>query len=1079
MENDNSPIPKLAKISQRLNVGLLVVCFLTLLSVGISYWALSRLIQVEQDKIQLHFMRLIGGIQEHQKFLARIAHQSDADTQARDLSIVPLLQRRVVGQRGNIELHEGREFSFAMPFSVAAGARPLNIGERYGPFSLGVMLANFYSLYWSVSPFPSPQSLILDLDGDTSLAVPAIGSLPIQRDWTWDTYLGVAGRIRQRLEGLPLSRRDPHVRWLRAEAFDGEDLVLLGYVVVELPASLWWKGDEDHLIVATSLLRMACVDDYERLLEHPIFEELDLISPEGEVLLGTGALPRDYDEGLNFTGKGVLIKLGSEPVDGWVALYRISYQGFFHYAKWQLLGILALVLGGLCAGWGVTRLYARRVVMPAQEAHRHIVESDAFSRAIIQTAPVAVCVLRRDGDRRVVLHNALAREWLGTPEQIGMLARDWCLFKEDGASTGSACTVVAGRYLHVSFTSTRYQGEDVVLCAFNDITAHRDAVSALAEAKRSADAASEAKSVFLATMSHEIRTPLYGVLGTLELLGLTCLDSQQKGYLSTIQHSSALLLQLISDILDVSKIEAGEMALETGEFSPLEMVEEVLRSYAAMAAGKQLQLYGCIDPDVPRQVLGDAARIRQILNNLLSNALKFTDIGRVVLRLKVLGREGGRVGLQWQVTDTGIGIAKAQQEWLFEPFYQVDSRQHTVSGTGLGLSICQRLCQLMRGNLQVISEEGLGSSFTFDLELQELDPEAPGLANFDLRGEMVHLRAPSRELANSVGLWLKRWGAIVMDVERMPGSPGSRALLLDLLPESLSDFDWPGPRVIALRDATPQPRHVEGEWLVSLYSLNGIGQALELARSGHDQAPADVVESVRPERLGLRVLVTEDNPVNQELLKEQLEELGCTVVLAVDGKEALLRFDEEAFDILLTDLNMPRMSGYELTRALRGRGETLPIIGVTANALRAEGARCRAAGMDGWLVKPVSLQALHDCLLKVGGGVASSPVKPVVAVGEVMPLDSLRVPKHMHQLFVDTMLQDLEKARHALRGNDPEALWQQLHRMRGALAAVQARSLETACGELADILAGEVAWAILEPRVMTLFARIEADLQHL
>ena len=217
-------------------------------------------------------------------------------------------------------------------------------------------------------------------------------------------------------------------------------------------------------------------------------------------------------------------------------------------------------------------------------------------------------------------------------------------------------------------------------------------------------------------MSHEIRTPLYGVLGNIELLELTSLDKRQREYLSTIQRSSSVLFQLISDVLDVSKIESGQMAVEAKDFCPLDVFEDAVRSYAATAANKGLTIFACADATLPPRVRGDAVRIRQIINNLLSNAIKFTDSGRVVLRLKVSELEQGQVSLQWQVSDTGVGISEQQLAQLFKPFSQVGGSER-AGGAGLGLSICARLCEMMGANLRVVSEPGLGSSFSLHTRL--------------------------------------------------------------------------------------------------------------------------------------------------------------------------------------------------------------------------------------------------------------------------------------------------------------------------------------------------------------------------
>ncbi|MDN6859328.1 ATP-binding protein [Pseudomonas sp. CAN2814] len=1076
-EAENGSIRKLASTSLRLNVVLLCAVALALMLVGACWWALGRLVQEERDKVHFHFSRLVGDIHEHEAFLNRIALQSDESTQRQDLNVIPL-QRRLVMREGGMEIHEGREFSFALPFTLAQQVRSIDQQKRPGTFSFGVMLANFYSSYWSTSSYPSPQVMVLDLHGSTSLAVPAIGNFREQRPLTRRSYLPVVEEVRQALEARAPQRSDAQVHWAQAQHFTGNSgRQLLAYISLDLPDALWWESDLDRRVIAVSLLDLERINDLEQVLERPVFDELELISPRGNVLIDTLGASKDFADGLNISSDGLVFKVRSEFAGGWTALYRLSYASFFRYAKWQFLGGLALILGSLAGGWLAIRWYSRRVILPARQAHLEIVESDAFSRAVIQTAPVALCVLRH-GSHQVVMQNRLAEQWLGDAEAITRISRDWDLGKRLDQFSGELVFEVEGRALHASFAPTRYHGENVVLCAFNDISAHRQAQQMLAEAKLSADAASEAKSVFLATMSHEIRTPLYGVLGTLELLGLTELTQHQRDYLDTIQRSSSTLLQLISDILDVSKIEAGQMALEVSEFDPLELAENAVAGYAGVAEGKELQLYACIDADVPALVRGDAVRIRQILNNLLSNALKFTDIGRVVLRLRVVASEAGEMALQWQVTDTGIGMSDAQQARLFEPFYQAHGHEHTISGTGLGLSICARLSELMGGQLRVVSETGLGSSFTFTLALPVLEKargETPGTA---LRHDPVYVRAPVRELAQSLAAWVESWGGEALVQDELPPQAPAGAVLLDLLDAGGAEPLWNGPRVCALAKSGLQPQVAPNGWQVSLYHLDGIAQALRLAQrgdSGDSRQPAQVA---RLGKLGLRVLVAEDNPINQALLKEQLEELGCRVTLTGNGREALQRWAPGAFDALLTDVNMPVMNGYELVGELRRHDSWLPIIGVTANALREEGERCMAVGMNAWLVKPMSLRTLHDGLRKVCGHL-DSLAPQADEPSQVQAEERIVVSEKMRELFVRTMQQDMQGVRDALAENDLATVRQQVHRLRGALAVVQAHGLSDACGAVEEALIAQPAGPELSGAVHALLERIEGALAGL
>ncbi|WP_275627491.1 hybrid sensor histidine kinase/response regulator [Pseudomonas sp. 273] len=1072
MGHDDGSIGKLARTSQHLNLWLVGLLLLSLALVGVSVWAIKRVLQEEQDKIDFHFARLMGDIREHEAFLLRIARQSDAATRQRDQSMVPL-QLTLQWREGAVEVHEGREFSFAMPFTLASHDHAPPANGNAGPFALGVMLANFYSSFWSTSNYPAPQSLVFDLDGQTLLAVPALDSAPGRGGLARDTFLEVAARVMAGVHERPPAAKDYQVHWGRADTYHGDSRSLLGYVNVDVPDNLWWEDQRQHQVIVASLLDLNRINDYEQTLSRRLFGELTLLAPDGQRLTGPPR-PASLDDGLSLDHRGMLFKLRSQDHGGWVAVYGVSYTLFFRNLEWVLLSLPILLLMGLGGGWYGLRWYSRRVVGPANAAHRQVVESDAFSRTVIDTAPVGLCVLGCRG-QQLIIHNQLAAQWLGSEADILALARDWRLF--DGVwQHNELCLRNDGLYLQASFVATRYHGEDALLCVFRDITAYQQAQNALAGAKQAADSASAAKTLFLASMSHEIRTPLYGVLGTLELLSLTDLDVQQRGYLQAIQGSSTALLQLISDILDVSKIEAGQMLLTEEGFSPLELAEEVMRGFAVGANAKHLQWYACIDAEVPARLHGDAARLRQVLNNLLSNALKFTDVGRVVLRLKVLGREGRRVQLQWQVTDTGIGIPESLQPRLFEPFFQVAAGQGGLGGTGLGLAICWHLTQLMGGELRVVSEPGLGSSFSLFLSLPAGDDEGGALPDVQLQAGPVYLRSPLRELAGCLEAWLQRWGCMVL-----PGEPPADAeapvVLLELFPETLTACDWCGPRVRVVAEAAGQPQFEQGAWNVSPLSLRGIAQALALAQNGQEQLPT-VAEPPRFGKLGLRVLVAEDNPINQVLLREQLEELGCQVRLAGDGKEALQQFEGETFDVLLTDVNMPRCNGYQLTRELRERGMDIPIIGVTANAMREEGERCQAVGMNAWLVKPLSLRGLYDALRGLAAARAPRPEPETPQTPAPPAPTGLQVPAHMRELFLQTMQQDLQAAEQACAEGDAQALGQALHRMAGALAVVRGQHLVRAC-RLLEAGLGEGRVQGDDPRIRRLFGRIAAALRGL
>ncbi|CAI8825307.1 two-component system, NarL family, capsular synthesis sensor histidine kinase RcsC [Pseudomonas chlororaphis] len=672
-------------------------------------------------------------------------------------------------------------------------------------------------------------------------------------------------------------------------------------------------------------------------------------------------------DSFGFTGRG--LNLGylslTKSIGGskWVLIYYVPFKALLT-PLWRD-SVLALLVFGLMA-MGVQRLVLRinrRLVNPALHRLEALIESEEFSRTVIDTAPVALCVLRRL-DGQVVLENRLCVQWLGGDAQRIALEQDWIRRAfDDNTPVCEELETSSGHHLYLSSVPTRYKGEDVLFCAFSDISARKQMELALARAKQHSDATNEAKSVFLATISHEIRTPLYGLLGTLELLGLTKLEPQQTNYLDAMQRSASTLGHLINDVLDVSKIEAGQLVLEPDDFNPCELVQELIQVFSAAAQRKGLILQAFCDPKLPTMMRGDVARIRQILSNLLGNALKFTDSGRVVLRVRIESRDCERLNLLWQVTDTGCGIRVEEQSRLFEPFYQAGDRQSRAGGTGLGLSICQRLAELMNGDIRLVSAYGLGSSFTLSLPLEQGRPESMGEQGIRLASLPVFVSSPLQEAAENVCGWLNRWGASAQILNSTELQLPPKATLVELIVEN--DAARPlllpsSSRVRAYLGAPGQPVLTDTAWEVNLNNIHAIGQAVSLAQ-GSSRTHAEA--SAEPFRQLLqRVLVIEDNPINQLVLKEQLEVLGCEVTLASDGREALMQWACGTFDLVLTDINMPGMDGHQLARQMRRIGCTVPIVGATANTDPEEAARCLDSGMNLCLTKPVDLLSLFNSL---------------------------------------------------------------------------------------------------------------------
>ncbi|KAF1008118.1 MAG: Signal transduction histidine-protein kinase BarA [Pseudomonas fluorescens] len=524
---------------------------------------------------------------------------------------------------------------------------------------------------------------------------------------------------------------------------------------------------------------------------------------------------------------------------------------------------------------------------------------------------------------------------------------------------------------HAEDRLTEYLGqlEDIVSARTTELKASNQRLSQsneeLEAAKVTAIAMAQARAAFLANMSHEIRTPLNGLLGMIALSLDSPLNAEQRQQLSIAHDSGKVLVELLNDILDLSKFDAGQLELESIPFDLGSLVEDTANLLSQNAA-PSVELTCLIDPQFPTQVLGDPTRVRQIVSNLLSNALKFTRYGRVDVRLSA---GNGRVRIE--VCDTGIGIAQDAQVKIFQPFTQAGAGiTRQFGGTGLGLALTHNLCEAMRGRLTISSEVGFGSQFCADLPLPAHIP-APRVA--PLSGKVIAITSTSSGLAELLGTLLPGWGLTpvfhTMDDDLSGQHPD---LLITDCPECLyrlrPTIDTPILLITAYGNFMP------GEEVAALAPLQQQARPLSrtalyqiLQRSLHAD-PGTVLDLVQLETGPLahraRILLVEDNPVNQLVAKGMLGKLGCEVVVAAHGGEALKQLEEQTFDMVLMDCNMPVMDGYEASRQIRrsGRWPQLPIVALTANALPEERERCRAAGMNDYLAKPFRREELKTLL---------------------------------------------------------------------------------------------------------------------
>ncbi|MHC8373033.1 hybrid sensor histidine kinase/response regulator [Pseudomonas sp. MDT1-85] len=474
----------------------------------------------------------------------------------------------------------------------------------------------------------------------------------------------------------------------------------------------------------------------------------------------------------------------------------------------------------------------------------------------------------------------------------------------------------------------------------------------------------EARSVFLANMSHEIRTPLNGLLGMIALSLDGPLNAEQQQQLSIAHDSGKVLVELLNDILDLSKFDAGQLELEHIPFDLGSLIEDTANLLSQNAA-PSVELACLIDPQFPALVLGDPTRVRQIVSNLLSNALKFTRFGRVDVRLSTF-EDGVRI----EVCDTGIGIAQDAQVKIFQPFTQAGAGiTRQFGGTGLGLALTYSLCEAMQGRLTISSEAGFGSQFCVDLPLpchtRAISPAA-------LQGNVVAITAASSGLAELLSSLLPGWG---LDYQQRSIDDRLIGLEPDVLitdcPECLFGLRPTFTAPILL--VTAYGSFLPSEQVNALAPLQQ--QARPLARNALYQTLRRIlqpelttingarIEAISPQRRG-RILLVEDNPVNQLVAKGMLGKLGCEVSVAAHGGEALDQLELSEFDLVLMDCNMPVMDGYEASRQIRrsGRWPQLPIVALTANAMSEERERCRAAGMSDYLAKPFRREELAALL---------------------------------------------------------------------------------------------------------------------
>ncbi|CAB3801720.1 Sensor histidine kinase RcsC [Paraburkholderia caffeinitolerans] len=800
----------------------------------------------------------------------------------------------------------------------------------------------------------------------------------------------------------------------------------------------------------------------------------------------------------------------------------LSWGDAFALIRTPLIIILLMTAALVALLVALSRYWNRHVLERTYGEATRALEGELLNHLLVHATPVGLCIVRQR-DFEIVIANQIVRNVLGLDEHATRLPAALCvefekhmpyapstprdtpiyvlpfsLAREDGGSV----------HLEITYAPASMNREEVMFCAFADMSEHHEAERLLREAKRTSDDAARSKVSFFAAMSHEIRTPLASLVGNIELVARGPLAPEQEARVQAMQVSSSELLQIVSDVLDFSKIDVGAMTLSEEPESIAALLVRIALTHAPLAVHSQLPFYLVVDRAIPARLYFDSVRLAQIVNNLLSNAFKFTHSGKIVLRANWLGD-----ALELSVADSGVGMPDSLKARLFQPFTQGDEHRLTEArGTGLGLSICGRLAKLMRGRCEVESTLGVGTRVIVTLPLR-VSGETTAGEEWTL--PEVHpamlCRAPENHewLTNlfdpkvSAPTWLSTnepppregaWDYLLVtseysadDVKRLWGS--------------MANVIWlsqDGPLVPLARE--------DGGVEVSLYSLAGIRTATQMLRvrpeaaahGGTQAAPAAGSAGTAVARVPqapqapqnsefrrLNVLIAEDNLLNRSLLRDQLRTLGANVTEAKDGEEALARLDDVRVDVMLTDLNMPKMNGYELLQAARAKHAALPIYAVSGNALPEQIAQGRLSGFSDYLSKPVPLAALARVLADVAehrpdtaqDAIAQpAPAQPENnnpnAVSDMSDMshlsdeidDDADLPRFpalspaLAPLFVEQADHDIADYARIASTHDFQRLRDWAHRVSGGLAVLGPSMLNEACLELRATLREAGQW---------------------
>jgi len=830
-----------------------------------------------------------------------------------------------------------------------------------------------------------------------------------------------------------------------------------------------------------------------------------------------------------YSAAGVLFYLPIRSGFGTLISYQ-TWSQIFAAIRWQLAAIFGAALLLALAVILAAKYWGLALMRRSNEEAIRALESETINHILVAATPVGLCIVRQT-DFRIQTANHLARELLhlddasdALPEHIAAAFRERNVHEAGATRLGKFNEFIVPalpvepadadkpdtKYLQISYGAARYRGEDVLFCALLDVTVRHALGQQIRAAQRETEAMMNAQTSFFAAMSHEIRTPLNALLGNLELLSMTPgLDAHQQR-LRAVGAAADGLRHIVNDILDFSKIGAGKMKLLPESFRPIEDLENLALSYAPLASGRPLRFYAHLSPSLYRPLRGDRTRIVQIVNNLLSNAFKFTASGKITLMAQVELDVNDRPVLNCRVVDSGIGMDPSLVARIFNPFVQAEaSTSSRYGGTGLGLSICARLCELMGGKITVESVLGLGSAFAVSIPLDpatdvetslSVEPPQPRgnalvlcqeAGSAKVLDQMLGYAGWTASSATSVGAaeaWLRMHRAAFVVVTGEYG----RDTVTGLREVQPVNIVWLT-RAGAHRPAERAP----GVWEVTEFSHEAIFACIASLTGGapvEGTLPATSAReelAANPVLKGLRVLVAEDNPLNQTLITEQLGTLGCKPVLAGNGREALVLLKQTVVDLVLTDIHMPIMDGYALMEALRQSHPRLPVLAFSAVAAAEQIDEWRRRGFAAYVPKPASLKQVETALLSLGlQPPANDDDEPDEAPAETQDapthtLDPADKARFM-QMLKEYLTTDLLKLASIIESQDVKALREWAHGAAGGFLVAQEAAFAAQCRELQHLCDAQPQWsaaahaaqaAALHDRLRSAFALDAASLQ--